>query len=587
MTRRIFPRIRIRLAALLALLLPLCVALAEPRVRGTLSTNTAGVGEAVEYELTIEGDSAPENPPVPIVDGLELRGTSQSSQLSITNSNVTRRVTITYTLVPKREGNFTIPGLEVRVGNRVLKTLPATLTVAPGEAVTEPGDFAFAKISLPKRSLYIGEVAPLEIRLYLSAEGRWDLRSSPALNGDGFSIQPLNKPAQHDVELAGKRYILVSYSTVLTPAKAGKLSVGPVPVNLVVSKPSRNRQRLGPFGMLAMEPAQDISVNAPALEIQVKPLPVEGRPDGFSGAVGKFEFAATGTPDRVKIGEPVSMTLTIKGSGNFDRIGQPPLAEPEGWTTYSAKQKFDDGGNAGTEGVKTFELPVTPTAKKTTMPVFVFSFFDPEAAKYVTLKSAASPLNVEGEPLAAVRPAPAEATRPEPPKTEPKPPAVQDILANLPDIGVASAAFGPSLSPAVFFSMMFAPVPALFALLVWRRRRSDGTAARVAAWRRERAGLLSQVKGASNRAEVLDAAVKAMRLHAQLENGGAQPDDDADAMLGARKLDAETAKALREIFDARAELLYAGAARESDPIGSRERDRVMELIADFEKSPRR
>jgi hypothetical protein len=469
----------------------------------------------------------------------------------------------------------------------VLKTLPATLTVGPGETAKEAGDLAFAKISLPKRSLYVGEVAPLEIRLYLSTEARWDLRSSPALNGDGFSIQPLGKPAQREVELAGKRYILVSFSTVLTPAKAGKLSIGPVPVTLAVSKQSRNRQRLGPLGMMMMEPAQEMSVTAPELEIQVKPLPVEGRPDGFSGAIGKFEFAATGTPDRVKIGEPVSMTLTIKGSGNFDRIGQPPLAEPEGWTTYSAKQKFDDGGNAGTEGVKTFELPVTPTAKRTAMPVFAFSFFDPEAAKYVTLKSAPAPLTVEGEPLAAVRPAPAEASRPEPPKTEPKAPAVQDILANLPDIGVASAAFGPSLSPTVFFSMMFAPVPALFALLVWRRRRGDGRAARIAALRRDRAGLLSQVKGASNRAEVLDAAVKAMRLHAQLENGGAETDDDADAMLGSRKLDAETAKALREIFDARTELLYAGAARESDPIGSRERDRVMELIADFEKSPRR
>jgi hypothetical protein len=588
MTRRIFPRIRIRLAALLALLLPLCVALAEPRVRGTLSTNTAGVGEAVEFEIRVEDGSPDGRPGIPRIEGLEIREAGSSSGFSGSSTGgFSHYASYSFVVVPKREGKFTIPAIELRVGNRVVKTLPATLTVAPGEAAQEAGDLAFAKISLPKRSLYVGEVAPLEIRLYLSNEARWDLRSSPALNGDGFSIQPLGKPAQRDVEIGGKRYILVAFSTVLTPAKAGKLSVGPVPVTLAVSKPSRNRQRLGPFAMLSMEPAQEMSVTAPALEIQVKPLPVEGRPDGFSGAIGKFEFAATGTPDRVKIGEPVSMTLTVKGSGNFDRIGQPPLAEPEGWTTYSAKQKFDDGGNAGTEGVKTFDLPVTPTAKKTAMPVFAFSFFDPEAAKYVTLKSAAAPLNVEGEPLAAVRPAPAEVSRPEPPKTEPKPPAVQDILANLPDIGVASAAFGPSLSPAVLFSMMFAPVPALFALLVWRRRRSDGRAARMAALRRERAGLLSQVKGAPNRAEVLDAAVKAMRLHAQLENGGAQPDDDADAMLGSRKLDADTAKALREIFDARTELLYAGAARESDSISSHERDRVLEALTAFERSPRK
>ena len=586
MKRHIFPRLRIGLATLLAMLLPLCAAFAESKVRGVLSSSTASVGEAVEYDLIIEGESAADSPPAPAVDGLELRGTSQSSQLSFINGNVSRRVTYTYTLIPKREGKFTIPALEVRVGGNVLKTLPATLTVTPGENANEAGDLAFAKISLPKRNLYVGEVAPLEIRLYLNTEARWDLRSSPALNGDGFSIQPLGKPSQREVELAGKRYILVSFSTVLTPARAGKLSIGPVPVNLAVSKMGRNQSRLDFFAPRFGQ-TQEMSVTAPVLEIQVQPLPVEGRPDGFSGAIGKFEFAATGTPDRVKIGEPVSMTLTITGNGNFDRIGQPPLAEPEGWTTYSAKQSFQGSENGGTEGVKTFELPVTPTARKTTMPVFAFSYFDPEGEKYVTLKSAPAPLTVEGEPLKPVAPATVEKTSPALPKAEPKAPAERDILANLPDLGPASATFGPSFSPAVFFSVMFAPVPVAFAFLVWRRRRSDENLARIAALRRERAALLSQARGAAGRAEVLDAAVKAMRMQVQLENGGVQPDDDAEALLGTRKLDAETAKSLREIFEERTELLYAGAGGESDRISETERDRVMALVGDFEKSPRK
>ena len=585
--RRIFFRLPIRLAALVALLLSLCAGFAESKVRGTLSTSTASVGEAVEYELTIEGSESPENPPAPNVDGLELRGTSQSKQLSFVNGNVSNRLILTYTLVPKREGKFTIPALEVRVGARVLKTLPATLTVAPGETMKEAGDLAFAKISLPKNTLYVGEVVPMEVRLYLDGSARWDLRSMPTLNGDGFTTRPFGKPSERNITLDGKTYHLVTFSTVITPGKAGKISIGPVPANLVVSKPSRNSQRFDIFGRDA-GPAQEMSVSAPVLEIQVKPLPVEGRPKDFSGAIGKFEFEAAGTPQRVKVGEPVSMKLTIRGSGNFDRIGQPPLAEPDGWTTYSAKQNFQAGDSAGTEGVKTFELPVTPTARKTTMPVFAFSFFDPEAAKYVTLKSAAAPLTVEGTPVfAAATPATAAGKNPALPKDEPKTPAVQDILANLPDIGAASAAFGPSISPTVFFAMLFAPVPVAFAFVAWRRRRSDGKIARIAALRRERAGLIARVKNEATRAEVLDAAVKAMRLHTILECDGAQPDDDASALLGSRKLDAETEKSLREIFEARTELLYAGATRGEDRISERERDRVIEAVANFERSARR
>ncbi len=587
MTRRVFFRLRFFLTALLALLLPLCAAFAEPKVRGTLSTSTASVGEAVEYELIIEGSDAPDNPPAPNVDGLELRGTSQSKQLSLVNGNVSHRIILTYTLVPKREGKFTIPALELRVGGSVLKTLAATLTVAPGVTVSGAGDFAFAKIVMPKTTLYVGEVAPMDVRIYLDATARWELRSMPTLSGDGFTTRPFSKPVERNVELTGKPYNLVTFNTVITPGKAGKISIGPVPANLVVSRAGRRAQRFDIFGQ-SFGPAQELTVSAPVLEIQVMPLPVEGRPKDFSGAIGKFEFEATGTPQRVKVGEPVSMKLTIRGSGNFDRIGQPSLVEADGWTTYSAKQDFQGGDSAGTEGVKTFELPVTPTARKTTMPVFAFSFFDPEAAKYVTLMSAAAPLTVEGAPLvAAATPGTATEKNPVPPKDEPKVPAVQDILANLPDIGAASAAFGPSASPAVFFAMLFAPVPVAFAFLAWRRRRSDGKIARIAALRRERSGLLSQVKGAASRTEVLDAAVKAMRLQTMLENDAAQPDDDAGALLGSRKLDAETEKALREIFEARTELLYAGVARESDGISDSERDRVLEAMASFEKSPRR
>lgn len=586
MLRRSFLRLRLHIATLLALLLAVCTALAAPKVSGTLSTSTASVGEAVEFELTIEGADAPDEIPVPDVEGLQIQASGQNRQLSIINGNVSNRLILTYSVVPKREGKFTIPAIEVRAGGQLLKTQPATLTVAPGEAVKEAGDLAFAKISLPKKSLFVGEVAPMEVKFFLDASARWSLPKMPTLSGDGFTMRPFDKPVQRNVELGGKTYLVVTFKTVITPGKAGKLNIGPMPAELTVSKPGNRRaRRPDPFDDIFgrnFAPPQEITVTAPALEIEVKPLPLAGKPKDFSGAIGKFDFDATGTPQRVKAGEPVNMKLTIKGSGNFDRIGQPQPDDADGWQVYSAKEDFQ-GDSGATEGMKTFELPVTPLKAKKTMPVFSFSYFDPEAEKYVTLKSAAAPLVVEGA-LATPTPTPAPATvkTPEAPREQPKP-AAQDILANLPDIGPASASFGPALSPAVFFSVMFAPVPLAFAFIAWRRRRGDSRLARIAALKRERAALLARVKGATGRAEVLDAAVKAMRVHVQLENG-AVPEDDPSVMLGLRKVDAGTEKVLREIFEARAELLYAGAGRGEDRIGETERDRVLDAVANFERS---
>jgi len=574
------------LFAMLSLFFSVQCPAAESRVRGLLSTNSASVGEAVEYELMIEGGGGLENEPALKVDGLEVRFAGQNRQMSFINGDVTNRLILTYQLVPKREGKFTIPAVEVQIGGKIFKTLPATLTVAPGEKMKEAGDLAFAKIFLPKKTLYVGESVPMEVRLYLDATARWDLRAMPPQTGDGFTTRPFGKPTERNIQLEGKPYVLATFSTVITPGKAGKMAIGPVPANLVVSRRQRGRQEFEFFGP-RMGPATEMTVTAEELAIEVKPLPVVGRPKDFSGAIGKFDFSATGTPERVKVGEPVSMKLVIKGSGNFDRIGQPPLDEPQDWTTYSAKENFSGNEGADTEGVKTFELPVTPTVAKATMPVFAFSYFDPETEKYVTLKSVPAPLTVEGVPVIATPPpVPATAQNPAKPKDEPKTPAVQDILANLPEIGKASAAFGPSLSPAVFFAILGAPVPLALAFVAWRRRRGDAKLARVAALRRERAGMIAQVKNAANRAEVFDAAVKAVRIAAQLENGASR-DDDGAVLLGSRRLDAETEKSLREIFDARTELLYAGAARGEDRISERERDRVLEAVAAFERSPRK
>ena len=587
MSRRNFFRLRSRLAALLALLLPLCVALAEPKVRGTLSSIRVGVGEAVAFEVAVTGGNSGSPPEVPVVDGIDISfsGQRSSTHFNLNTQDLRVEQTFTFTLVPKREGKFTIPELEVNVGGKKLKTEAVTLTVTRGETTQGVGDFAFAKIWLDRKSAYIGETVPIELRLYLDSGAHWDLRNMPPLEGDGFTTQPMGKPEQRNVEIAGKVYYLASFRTLITPSKAGKLNIGPVTSKLLVSKPS---PRVDIFGSRQFGQAQEMSVEAPAVELQVNPLPAEGRPRDFSGAIGNFQFEATGTPDRVKIGEPVSMKLTIKGKGNFDRIGQPPLAEPSGWTAYSAKQQFEPTDSAGTAGTKTFELPVTPTARKNTMPVFSFSFFDPEAGKYVTLKSAAVPLTVEGEPapLAATL-APKTTTPQQPdPKAQPKAPVVQDILPNLPELGSMSAQFGLRTSPAVLFSMMFAPLPVIAILLAWHSRRRDDSAARISALRKEKAALAERIRHSSDRAEVLDAAARLLQIETALATGQSLPGIELSQVLAARKLDAGGEDAVHELFESRNELHYAGAARNDERISSRERDRVLETLASYERTGR-
>lgn len=382
-----------RHASLLSILWLLFAGLIAPAladsVKTTLSSNTASVGESVEYTLTVDGSFQQEDAPVPQVDGLEVRHTAYSSQMRIVNGDFSRSVEITYTLVPKREGTFTIPAMEMPVGGQKLKTREVKLTVTAGQQTTQAGDLAFAEIRLGKKDPYVGEAIPLELRVFLDNSARWDLQQMPALSGSGFTLKPFGKPAQREVQLAGKSYIELTFRSVIIPGKAGKVSIGPVPIKALYS--AANRRRRDPFDLFDTRPTQELEVTAPAAEIDARLLPTEGRPADFTGAIGKFEFTGIGTPNRVNVGEPVQMVLSVSGEGNFDRIGTPAIAEPTGWRAYDAKVDFVPTDTLGFTGTKTFTLPVAPTTRKTTMPVFAFNYFDPDTGKYHEVKSSSEP----------------------------------------------------------------------------------------------------------------------------------------------------------------------------------------------------
>jgi hypothetical protein len=564
-----------------ALLVPCVAWTAEIRINGSLSTNNASVGEPVEYALTINGALRSDRVNFPEIDGIEVRQTGNRTayQFGFGSGGSASQATITYTLIPKRAGTFTIPPVEVLQDGQRLQTKSFTLTVAPGKPAVQAGDRAFAEIRL-KRSAFLGEALALEIRVYLDTDYRWRLTQQPILDGNGFTTQPLTKGSERSMELANKEYSMIPLRTVITPVKAGKLTIGPLPLKLLVSRPAAAQR--SPFGLLQMGPAQEFEVIAPAVELDVKPLPTAGRPATFSGAIGKFEFEGVGTPNRVNVGEPVQMKLTISGEGNFDRISTPELADPKGWRVYDAEHQFEKSDDLGLGGVKTFSLPVAPTTHKKEMPQFAFAFFNPDTEKYETVLTAAAPLTVTG----AAPPAESSATA-APPDAAPAAPVPtaqpQDILGILPQPGAALIS-GPHLSPVMLAALVVAPLPILVGLMILRARRGDPRARQLRDLRHEKSELLQRVRHATDRGEMYDAAARLLQLETALVTNKSAHACELPDILAARRLTSETVQAVETLFTQRADLVYAGGSRNADPVRETERDRVLEILSTYERS---
>ena len=123
-------------------------------------------------------------------------------------------------------------------------------------------------------------------------------------------------------------------------------------------------------------------------ELTVRALPREGRPAGFTGAVGTFVVRAQTTAARVAVGDTFQLDLTITGEGNLERIAPPAPPPLPGFHVQGVRERPLDDGRA-------FVLDVLALrAGLTAVPPIPFVAFAPAANAYVVHRTEPVPLAV-------------------------------------------------------------------------------------------------------------------------------------------------------------------------------------------------
>ncbi len=574
---------------------------AEPKATASISQTTIAPGDGISLTIGVTG-AQPMNP-VPIIEvpGLDINFGGARQSTNIVNGAVDHKVTLIYMVNGRNPGAFVIPAIEVKTDTGVLKTEPIALKVEPpkpGAQQPAGGEdpVAFVRIEVPKKTVYLGESVPVEVRMFVDRRIRWNIEQMPVLEGDGFTKVRFPSPQQEAIRKDGREYDVLSFRTTISPGRAGKVTLGPMEVPFVASIPRAKRARpkspfdlldngffdepFGPFGQMERR-----KVTADPVELDVKPLPVADRPADFSGAVGKYQMTVEANPKKVKVGDPVTLKMRISGKGNFDRVNAPTLIKPAGWHPYEAGSDFKATDELSSSGTKTFEMAVVPEEKKTQMPQVQFSYFDSDAEKYVTLKSEPQPLAVEG---GASPPAPvmAKATPTAEPPAAPGPAKTiaADIVGLKYERGSPKDSFEPMYRSRIFWIAQGVPALVLLGALGLRFFRKDEAASRTASLRRERADLWRTVRSETAHAEFFQKSARLVQIETALATGRPDASVDAAAARASRALDEETAAGIDEIFSKRAELLYAGSSRGEGRVSESERDRALTVIERFQES---
>ncbi len=408
------------IVAILGLLAPLAVANALAMADGMADASLAF--ETIEPSRIRLGDSALirvtsldgylKTVPLPTVPGLTFELLGRSQGLELVNGKSIPSTYILIRVTPQFAGLFSIPGLtpkspslglEVVSGdepnpyalhshNQFPKPLPVSPASIPKGIQLKAGGAAFVQLVIPSRAVYVGESVPVDIEVGVRPGVVTSMNGLPALTGSDFTLNNLSKhPKRTEQVVAGSPFVVMTWHSVLAAVKPGDFSLSAeTPLSVKINTHSAEdiaiAARMGwPFlqSMYNGITPKDITIASPSSDLKVLPLPTQGQPKDFSGAVGDFQVSSDISPARAAAGDPLTLRLHISGAGNFDRVASTMFDRLDHWKTYPAKSSFTPTDTVGYKGEKVFEQPlIAAQPGEQTIPELEFSYFNPNTQHY-------------------------------------------------------------------------------------------------------------------------------------------------------------------------------------------------------------
>lgn len=386
---------------LLGLLLGLggAQAQADIQVQLHITPRQAEPGELLTLVIEVRGAQNVEPPALSGLDGFDTRYIGPSTQMSIVNNRYSASVRHRYTLRARQEGRFTFGPFRLKHQGREYQTGTVEVDIRSGRPAAGPpspdralgdrsdpsGEGLWLEIRTPKREVFLHQPIPLEVMLYIGGMRIADAQY-PVLPGDGVSLEPFEEPVRQRRTVRGDMFRVLRFRTTVVPLRSGTIELGPASLQLSVIRPVPRGSpslfdRFFSDSLLGTE-RRPRTLHSNALSLRVAPLPEEGRPATFSGAVGQFRMEVTADPTQLQVGDPLTLRMLLSGNGQVTDAQPPGLVNTDGFRTYPPQM---DRPNPDTT---VFEQVLIPQDKMLeAIPAVHFSYFDPEVAQYRTLTS--------------------------------------------------------------------------------------------------------------------------------------------------------------------------------------------------------
>lgn len=320
--------------------------------------------------------------PPPFSQFTVISGPSRSVSTTIINGQMSKEIGITYTLQPKRTGNFTIGKAQITVGKKVLSTKPLTIKVVEGSQSNGSQEEVYIKALPSTTDVWVGQQVILDYKLFTAVQIETHNVISES-DYQGFYAQDIRRYDSRVVRevIDGAQYATKVFKRLaLFPQQTGTLEIAPLNVQLGAVVDGNNQRRSFFFS----RQIRRIPASTAPVAINVKTLPPNA-PSSFTGAVGSFEVKTAINRNTITTDDALSVLINIRGNGDIKRIQAPELIASEEFEVYDPKvikeNSFENIGEL--YGEKQIEYLLVPKKAGQYQLTPEFSYFDPDSAKYV------------------------------------------------------------------------------------------------------------------------------------------------------------------------------------------------------------
>ncbi|MCY3821728.1 MAG: BatD family protein [Gammaproteobacteria bacterium] len=512
-----------------------------------LSVESRDIYAGMPFNLVLSAKGFEEESP-PDAPGLAIDGCrvtyigmtpSVSQQIQIVNGRRSewREVTFVYRwqVMAPSAGRYTVPAVTLSQGEKSVTSRAGAFDVGDLEQTAD----MIVRMRLPDRAVWVGETFDGAVEWLLARDVESYELVVPLFDLDAVRVEGTEESRrmrsfragagavdlsmhQDRVRENGIDYTRIRFPFRATVTRAQSFDLDPLRV--VARLESPGRRSLFDFSTFGRNRGALFQASGQRQQLVVRPLPESGRPPNFVNAVGAgFSIEVQASRTVVSAGDPIELTIRIRGDGELEGLSLPPLVGEGGLppALFSIPADAAVGSVDPETRTKTFGVTARVLSVEVReIPPIEFPYFDPTRGEYVTVTSRPVALSVAGGNVVGAADVTAAAPAPAVPATDPARPAANSAALMGADMSLSAtnrtlALPWGSTVRALPMALLYLLPLVIVGLRVWQTRTAAGRGRRreIARARREVERVLES--GGSAR-ETAPQVLNAMRALARL-----------------------------------------------------------------------